>query len=214
VEVEAGAAGAAGDIAEAAVVGAAVRRAAMVAVTRVVEVPRRVVEVPRRGVEIPRRVVEVPRRVVEVPRRVVEVPRRVVEVPRRGVEIPRRVVEVPRRGARSARATDALPSTSALRSIGLPDQLELEFLFLSAALMLDIEGGVRWDVQPLAADLDRERVLRLDRIGEPTELGNELGAGVGLGEIAVGHGEDLSKLMRDRNHIHLAVSGSRRAREE
>jgi len=68
-----------------------------------------------------------------------------------------------------------------------PEQLELQFLLVATPLVLDVEDGACGNVQPFAGDLDGKRSLRLDCVGQPAELGNELGAALGPGEIAVCH---------------------------
>ena len=52
-------------------------------------------------------------------------------------------------------------------------------LLSDGLLVLDVERRVSGNPEPLAGDLDRERSLRLQRVGETAQLGDELGARVG-----------------------------------
>ena len=72
-----------------------------------------------------------------------------------------------------------------------PLHLELDLLFLASALVLDVEGGPRRDVDALPGDLDREPLVVLEGVRQSTELGHELGPGIGLLDVATalgGHG--------------------------
>jgi hypothetical protein len=59
-----------------------------------------------------------------------------------------------------------------------PGELELDLLVLLAALVLDGELGADGDLEALTSDLDAERLVLLQGIGQPPQLGYQLGGGV------------------------------------
>src|SRR6476659_2295228 len=59
-----------------------------------------------------------------------------------------------------------------------PGELELDLLVLLAALVLDRELGADGDLEALTSDLDAERLVLLQSIGQPPQLGYQLGGGV------------------------------------
>ena len=59
-----------------------------------------------------------------------------------------------------------------------PGELELDLLVLLAALVLDRELGADGDLEPLTGDLDAERLVLLQGIGQPPQLGYQLRGGV------------------------------------
>jgi transposase-like protein len=68
-----------------------------------------------------------------------------------------------------------------------PNQLELDLLLRTQALVLDVEGDICRDAESLAGDLNRERLSGFDRVCEPAQLRNELCARVGACEVSVCH---------------------------
>src|SRR5688572_29216859 len=83
-----------------------------------------------------------------------------------------------RRGGRPGR------SLAASVSLVFPLELKLELVLAAGPFVLDVELRVGGDAQALAADLNRERAFRLDRVGETAQFRDELRAWVGLLEIA------------------------------
>jgi hypothetical protein len=59
-----------------------------------------------------------------------------------------------------------------------PQELEFNFFFVAAALVLDVEGCTGGDVDSLAGDLEGEGACPFDGVGQPAQLGGELPPGV------------------------------------
>ena len=59
-----------------------------------------------------------------------------------------------------------------------PGELELDLLVLLAALVLDRELGADGDLEALTGDLDAERLVLLQGVGQPPQLGHQLRGGV------------------------------------
>src|SRR5688572_5336903 len=68
------------------------------------------------------------------------------------------------------------PVARGARSIGRqpPLELELDFLLPVAALVLEVDDGIRRNADPLAGDLDLEAPALLNRIRQAAQLGDEL----------------------------------------
>jgi hypothetical protein len=73
----------------------------------------------------------------------------------------------------------------------VPLDLELDLLHAALSLVLDVERRTVWNGDPLVGDLDAESFSAFQRIGKASQLGHELGGGVGSFDIALfllGHG--------------------------
>jgi len=81
-----------------------------------------------------------------------------------------------------------------LRGVGdRPLQLELDLFLVLAALVLDADPGVLGDREPLARDLDPERLAGLQCVREPPQLGREIGDRVVLLDISLTHAAHPSR---------------------
>lgn len=55
-------------------------------------------------------------------------------------------------------------------SIIRPFQLEFDLFLLAFALVLDVEAGAGWDINPLAGNLDLEFLAGFQRVRQPPQL--------------------------------------------
>src|SRR4051812_8116675 len=91
----------------------------------------------------------------------------------------------------------------AITLVGLdrPLQLELDLLLVVVALVLDRELGPLGHPETLAGDLDAERLVLFEGVGQPTKLGHHLRGGIDALKI--------SRRLRHRSTPSLGVMVSR-----
>jgi hypothetical protein len=78
-----------------------------------------------------------------------------------------------------------------------PSQLQFDLLGATRTLVLDAELGVPGYPKSFACDLDAERPARLERVGEPSQLGDEVGDGCNGFDVTFGHGTILAERRPD-----------------
>lgn len=82
--------------------------------------------------------------------------------------------------------------------LGIPLDLEFDFLGTVLAFVFDAVGGADGDVESLAGDLDFKRLAVFQAVGQAAEFLDELVDGVGLFDVAVFHGKQTSLPIRGR----------------
>ncbi len=66
-----------------------------------------------------------------------------------------------------------------------PLELELDFLFVLAAFVLDVDRRVGWDGHPDPSNLNSKSLALFDAIGEPPQLRDELPGRIVFLDIAL-----------------------------